>query len=177
MIIYVGDACDVVSRITTNHCGGNIEGSKMRESIAEAIGFGISKTRRASRTMKKRINLPDPAVGERAVSDYVASGRWQFVLCNSKEEAKAFQWFAIESLNPALNRERQPWNREQSTRFEILFAQLQQSPLYAKTQLRPLASGPGVYGFHHGICLTRITIRSTRTRRERAPVSFIVSRA
>ena len=149
MIIYVGDTGNVVRRITGNHCSGNVEASKLRESIAEAIGYGIKKTRRASGKTRKRIDLPKPIFGERAVSAYVASGHWQFVRCDSKEEANDFQWFVIATLKPALNRESRPWKEALLDRFEILLVQLQKENPCPKAQISSSASWPGVYVFHH----------------------------
>ncbi len=47
MVICVGGARNVLKRVCTDHCTGNVEGSKMRERIAEAKGFSISKMRRS----------------------------------------------------------------------------------------------------------------------------------
>ncbi len=41
MVICVGGARNVLKRVCTDHCTGNVEGSKMRERIAEAKGFSI----------------------------------------------------------------------------------------------------------------------------------------
>jgi hypothetical protein len=40
-VIYVGDSKNVVNRIRTNHCSGNVEGSAMWRHIAEAKGGNV----------------------------------------------------------------------------------------------------------------------------------------
>jgi hypothetical protein len=90
MIIYVGDAGDIIKRIKTNHCSGNVEGSALRSHVAEAIGYKIKSTKRSTGSTRYRIELPDPREGEKHVSDYIRSGEWRYVVCNSYAEAKDF---------------------------------------------------------------------------------------
>jgi len=47
MIIYVGDSKDVIKRIRTNHCKGNVEASALRKYVAEALGYRIKITKRS----------------------------------------------------------------------------------------------------------------------------------
>lgn len=149
MIIYVGDAKDVVKRILTNHCSGNIEGSALRRHISEAKGYRIKLTRRPSGSTRVRIDLPNPSDGEGEVSAYIRSGEWRFVLCDSYTEANDFQWFAIEQLKPHLNRDRRPWNSRNLQKYQSLLAKLTSSPGQKCDQLRGLRSGPGVYVLYH----------------------------
>jgi len=149
MVIYVGDTQDVINRILTNHCRGNVEGSALRRHVAQAIGYGIKSTKRPSGSTKVRIDLPDPQKGETDVSNYIRSGKWRYVICNSYEEAHDFQWYVIEQLKPLLNKNYQPWNRNNLQRYQILLTQLTNCPALSCTQLRGMQSGSGVYALHH----------------------------
>jgi len=148
--IYVGDACDVVRRILTNHCSGNVEGSAFRKYVAEAMGFKIKKEKRPSGSTRVRIDLPDPKQGEAKVTQYIRSGKWKIVFCDSYNEAHDFQWYVIDRLNPVLNREREVWNRTKKERYEKLFAQLENSEYKSCVEIRKTTPvGPGVYAFFH----------------------------
>jgi len=149
MIIYVGDAHNVIKRIRTNHCSGNVEASALRKHVAEAKGYRIRSTRRSSGSTRVRIDLPNPRMGGKDVSDYIRSGKWRYVICNSYTEANDFQWYAIEQLNPALNRNCKPWNRGNLQRYQTLLAQLTSSPELNCDQLHGMQSGPGVYVLYH----------------------------
>ena len=120
LTIYIGDARDVVKRIRSNHCSGNIEASALRKHIAIKKGYTLSKTRRHSSSMRIRLNLPDPRIGEQAISNYLRSGIWKFVFCSSYVEAHDFQWYAIGKLRPLLNVTCNIWDRRQDTRYANL---------------------------------------------------------
>jgi hypothetical protein len=62
--IYVGDASNVINRILTNHCSGNVESSILREAVAQNMGFTITRIKRPSGSYKVRINLPIPKEGD-----------------------------------------------------------------------------------------------------------------
>lgn len=149
MILYVGDARDVIKRILTNHCNGNVEASALRRHVAEAMGYKLRSTRRTSGSLSVRIDLPDYRTGEAQVSNYIRSGLWRYVICSSCEEAHDFQWFAIDRLKPILNRNREAVGYEREERYQSLLAQLTQSPALKFSQLRGTPSGPGVYVFEH----------------------------
>lgn len=149
MIIYVGDSRDVIKRIQTNHCSGNVEASALRRYVAETKGYGIKSTRRTSGSTRVRIALPDPRMGEMDVSDYVRAGEWRYVICNSYAEANGFQWYAIDQLKPLLNRDRKPWNRGNLQRYQSLLARLTSSRALNCDQLHGMQSGPGVYVLYH----------------------------
>ena len=53
-----------------------------------------------------RIDLPEPREGEKDITTFIEEGKWTLVICNSSEESRDFQWYAIEKLNPLFNRER-----------------------------------------------------------------------
>ena len=149
MIIYVGDSKDVIKRIRTNHCRGNVEASALRKYVAEALGYRIKITKRPSGSRRVRIDLPDPRRGEKDVSDYIRSGKWRYVLCISSVEAEDFQWYVIDQLNPLLNRERKPWNHGNLQKYHSLLVQLKSSSALNYKQLSYMKSGPGVYVLHH----------------------------
>lgn len=149
MIIYVGDARDVVNRILTNHCSGNVEGSALRKSVAGAQGYGIRRERRPSGTVKLRIALVDPRLGERAVSQYTRSGKWRYLICRDWDEAHDFQGYVIQQLAPRLNSDRPSWDASKGQHHaELLARLLSQEPL-ACAVLRGLPTGAGVCILEH----------------------------
>lgn len=148
-VIYVGDSKDVIKRIVTMHCRGNVESSAIRAHVAVAMGYILSKTRRTSSGVRIRIDLLHPGEGESAVSQYMQSGEWKYVICESYKEAHDFQWYAIKQLNPIMNPNRQQWNRTNMIRHEILLTRLVQSQGFDCAQLRGNPTGPGVYVLSH----------------------------
>lgn len=149
MVIYVGDSRDIIKRLRTNHCSGNVEGSALRKLVAEAMGYRLKRTRRASGTTRIRIDLPNPRVGEAKVTEYIRSGTWRFVICQSYNEAHDFQWYAIEQLHPLLNRDRRSWDRESLQRYRHLLTQLSKAQELKCSQLQQSQSGPGIYVLYH----------------------------
>jgi len=150
MVIYVGDSKNVINRIRTNHCRGNVEGSKLREQVAMKMGFEIKKTKRCSGSQRKRIDIPIPKIGEESVSDYICSGEWRYVICKSYDEAHDFQWYVIERLKPCLNIESRSWKSENLQRYQALMDKLTKSPLLRYDQIFGIPiSGPGVYILYH----------------------------
>lgn len=149
VIVYVGDSRDVVKRILTNHCKGNVEASALRRYVAEAMGYRIKKARRPSGSIRVRIDVSDPKTGEEDVSNYIRSGEWRYVICSSFQEAHDFQWYAIDQLDPVLNKDRKTWNRRNLHRYQDLLARLSGSPRLKYSQLHGMQSGPGVYVLHH----------------------------
>lgn len=150
MVIYVGDAGDVVKRILTNHSSGNVEGSALRRHIAKAKGFRISSTKRSSGSTKVRIDSDNPRRDEQTVSTYIRAGSWRIVLCSTYDEAHDFQWFAIEQLTPVCNHTREAWDARKSARYQQLLKHLTTSCPMTYTEVRALrVSGPGVYVLEH----------------------------
>ena len=149
MIIYVGDSKNVINRIRKNHCSGNVEGSTLREAVAETMGYRITRTKRKSGTTKVRIDLPNPREGEHKITDYIRSGEWRYVICNSYAEAHDFQWYAIEQLRPLLNRNYEQWEHRNFQRYQTLSAQLVNSEALNCDHLNNRQSGPGVYILYH----------------------------
>jgi len=149
MHIYVGDASDVIRRILTNHCRGNVEGSALRRAAAEDMGYKLSKTKRPSGSTRVRIDLPNPRMGENVVSAYICSGEWKYVICNSYNEAHDFQWYVIDQLRPILNKKFKQWNIQEASTYQCLLNQLLKSESLSYTVLCEKRSGPGAYVFSH----------------------------
>lgn len=152
MLIYIGDGRDVIKRIRNNHLKGNVEASSLRKHLATEMGYEISVTKRSSGSQRIRIALPEPKKGESIVSAYLRNGLWQYVICDSYAEANAFQWYAIEKLEPLLNKDRRSWDTSRLSEFEMLLCKLQNSQFYDFDGLANLLSGAGVYAFHHHQC-------------------------
>jgi len=148
-VIYVGDSKNIVNRIRANHCSGNVESSAMRRHIAEAKGYTFKRSRRTGGAMRVRIDLPNPREGEADVSRYIRSGRWKYVICDSDDEARDFQWYAIDHLRPILNKDGRSWKKENVSRFEKLLRALEGAEALSCDQLKGRQSGPGVYVFLH----------------------------
>jgi len=147
--VYVGDASDVVKRISENHCKGNVEASALRRHIAEAMGYKFKRVRRPSGSVRIRIDIADPKSGEERVSNYICSGKWKYVICESYGEAHDFQWYVIDKLNPLMNKDRRPWNHISVKRYGDIFSHLINCPPLSWKQLQNRRSGPGVYVLLH----------------------------
>lgn len=155
METYVGDGAKMSKRIKSNHCSGNVEGSALRQHVAQAMGYAFKKTRRRSST-KIRIDLPNPRSGEVIVSTYIRAGKWQFVECASYAEAHDFQWYVIDRIAPSLNRNVQQWNHAKTARYEALFEQLINCQPIPFNNLTQVPEAPGVYLFHNENLLGRV---------------------
>jgi len=148
-LIYIGDSSNVINRIRTNHCSGNVEGSRLRQCIAKQKGYGFKITRRSSGTKRIRIDLPNRRDGEAKVSEYIRSGKWKYILCKSYDEAHDFQWYAIDNLKPMLNANCRPWKQKKLASYRSLLRKLEKSSMFSCEQLKKLKTGPGVYVFFH----------------------------
>ncbi len=147
--IYAGDARDVVKRIRSNHCSGNVEASALRRHIAENMGYRIKSMRRPSGSYRVRLDMPNPKTGEQIISAYVRTGLWKFILCDSYEEAQDFQWYVIDILKPLLNVRHETWSAENMVRYQGLITKLTSSSGMTYVQLKNTVSGPGVYVLFH----------------------------
>ena len=146
--IYVGDSKNVFTRINNKHSTGNVKVSAFRASVAKRMGVPVisepTNSRNGRRYQKVYINLPNRRDAERQVSGYIAKGRWKFVACVSKEEARDFQYYAIDKINPELNRDRPSWNKEKEGRYAVLLSELLECEWHLRNS--PLIhNGPGVY--------------------------------
>lgn len=147
--LYVGDGKKIRTRVRRQHCSGNVEGSALRSHVAEQMGCKLCITIRPSGTRRKRLDLPEPSTGERHISEFIRSGQWQYVGCDSYDEAHDFQWYVIEALNPCLNAERSTWKAANSERYAELLKRLSEMPPLGFGQLCSLPEGPGVYVLYH----------------------------
>ena len=148
-VIYVGDSGDVIKRIRRTHCSGNVEGSAFRKHVATELGYDIGRTKRASGTTKVRLDLLDPKSGENEITRYMRSGAWRFVFCDSANEARDFQWYVIDNLRPALNRDSRSWDCNCDQRYSQLLHVLLDCHSVEYANLAGQTSGPGVYAFYH----------------------------
>jgi citrate lyase beta subunit len=121
----------------------------MRLHIAEAKRYTFKRSRRTSGAMRVRINLPNPSEGEADVSRYIRSGWWKYVICDSDDEARDFQWYAINHFRPILNKDGRSWGKEYVSRYEKLVRTLEGAEALNCDQLKGRQSGPGVYVFLH----------------------------
>ena len=146
--IYVGDSIDISSRINKRHCSGNVKTSVFREHIAERLKFPIKREPRLSRYgnlyTDVYIDLPDRRNAEKQISAYVAEGRWKFVECSSKDEARDFQYYAIKKIEPIFNVKRPTWDVSKEKRYVELFKQLMDCPWHTKSD-KNFPDTPGVY--------------------------------
>lgn len=150
--LYVGDGQDVIKRIRSQHCGGNVEASALRKHIAERLfGWRVMSTPRPTGSRRVRLDLPEPKIGEQHISAYIKTGHWRLVLCTSYEEAHDFQWYVIEQLKPRLNVTRESWVLTQPSRYSHLLKELVDQPGLNCLQSQTVQSGPGVYVFYHNV--------------------------
>jgi hypothetical protein len=145
------DARNVVDRVRSNHCSGNVEGSALRKHVAEHKGYRLAVAKRANGTPKVRLDLPYPREGEKEISSYIRSGKWRYCLCDSTTEATDFQWYVIEKVNPLLNVERRSWNENSGPKYEGLLRKLVTSRHFTCDELKIEPTGPGVYVLYHNV--------------------------
>lgn len=147
--IYVGDSRRLSRRLIANHRGGNVEASALRKHLAESMGNELVRTKRPGGSVRVRVASLDGDDGEHRISQYLRSGSWKYVVCRSYAEASDFQWFAIERLDPLVNRRREAWREEERPRYEALLATLEGSPYTAGDDLDGVPGVPGVYVLYH----------------------------
>lgn len=148
-IIYIGDANNLLKRIKSNHSSGNVEGSALRQHIAEAMGYKLKSTKRPSGSTRIRIDSQEPRQGEKKVSDYIRSGKWRIIILGNYKTANDFQWFAIDKLRPFLNRTRKDYNQTNITLYTSHLQNLTNSSLLDYEDVSNIKSEPGVYIFYH----------------------------
>jgi hypothetical protein len=148
--LYVGDSKNIASRIKTRHCSGNVKKSALRRHVADKIGFEVVKKPKISRFGREYqeiyISAPNRREAEKQVSAYIATGRWKFVECTSKDEAEDFQYYVIEKIIPVLNVLRYDYDHKNIDRYKELLKRLNSCPWTDKKGgLFPCT--PGVYVF------------------------------
>ncbi len=149
LVIYVGDSKTVYKRIRTNHCNGNVEASALRRYVAEAMGFKIKRQRRASGSVRVRLDLTDPQQGESKISKYICQGKWKILLLDDYVITHDFQWYLIENLKPLLNRECQQYQTANSELYDDLSKRLIDSQFITCSLINRDYSSLGVYILYH----------------------------
>lgn len=145
MLRYVGDSKGLKSRVR-QHCTGNVESSALRKTIAKAMGFTITSTKRPSGS--KKIGV-EPSSAEQSISEYIHSGVWKVMTCASADEAREFQWYAIDKLRPVLNKYMQFWDTKNENVYASLLDNLLDSIDYEFASTLQLPHEPGVYSLWH----------------------------
>ena len=148
-IIYIGDANNLLKRIKSNHCSGNVEGSALRQHIAEAMGYNLKRTKRPSRTMRIRINSKEPRQAEKRVTSFIRNGKWRIITLSNYETAYDFQWFAIDKLRPLLNRKSKDYIQTNVALYTSFLKSLKNSSLLDYENVINIEPKPGVYIFYH----------------------------
>ncbi len=135
MVIYVGYAGNIINRILNNHCTGNVDVQMLRLHVARRItGRNVPR------------NNP-PVINE--VNNYIGSGKWKYIICNSGDEPRDFAWYAIGQLDPLLNAQHPQWNEENNDRYEELLNMLENSEEFTCESISGKPTGPGVCVFYH----------------------------
>jgi hypothetical protein len=145
MLRYVGDSKGLRSRVR-QHCIGNVESSALRKTIATAMGFEIISTKRPSGSRKISV---ESASTEQIISAYIQSGSWRVVVCATSDEAREFQWYAIDKLRPPLNKLMQFWEEEFEAEYENLLNTLLESAQIQFETTLEISRESGVYSLWH----------------------------
>ena len=159
MLQYVGDSKKLRNRIR-QHCKGNVEGSTLRKTIAENMGFEIQRTKREKGTTKKSVT----PIQKSSIDEYIQSGKWRWMPC-PEELYHEFQNYLISELKPQLNKKLNDppvpldwddgWNDafEQHMRIILSPDVGQYEVIYS--DLATIDNVPGVYLFFHKISLVK----------------------
>lgn len=151
MHIYIGDGSKIGTRITKQHCGGNVEGSSLRKLVARAMGYTFTQQRRSKGSLRVRIDLPSPLIGEKQITNYLRIGKWKFVICPPGIEAKDFQFYAIQNINPPpiLNINQGTWKENRLEVYQGMLNELLNCQAHNYAQTVNIPDEPGVYLFIH----------------------------
>jgi len=142
---YVGDSKGLRRRVR-QHCKGNVESSALRKTIATKMGFEIISAKRPSGSRKLSV---EPSSAEHIISAYIQSGTWKVVVCSSAEEAREFQWYAIDKVRPPLNKHMQFWENNFEDRYANLLDTLLKSTQIQFDSTLEISTEPGVYSLWH----------------------------
>lgn len=145
MLQYIGDSSKIKNRVR-QHCTGNVESSALRKTIAEEMGFEIVSVKRPSGSRKKTVN---PLSAEKLISDYIQSGNWKVVSCQTVEEARDFQWYGIDKMRPPLNKYMQFWDLNNESTYQALLDEMLDSEFIESTSTLNFTNEPGVYSLWH----------------------------
>ena len=145
MLQYIGDSNKIKNRVR-QHCTGNVESSALRKTIAEEMGFEIKTVKRPSGSRKKTVN---PLSAEKLISDYIQSGNWKVVSCQTVEEARDFQWYGIDKMRPPLNKYMQFWDLNCESVYQELLDDMLTSEFIEFSSTLNIIKEPGVYSLLH----------------------------
>ena len=145
MLQYIGDSNKIKNRVR-QHCIGNVESSALRKTIAEEMGFEIVTVKRTSGSRKKTVN---PLSAEKLISDYIQSGNWKVVSCQTVEEARELQWYGIDKMRPPLNKYMQFWDLNCETRYQQLLDVMLDSEFIQFASTLDITKESGVYSLWH----------------------------
>lgn len=151
MDVYIGDSSNIRRRLTSEHCGGNINGSALRRHVATKLGYELYQVRRKSGTLKWVLNTENSRLAEQIISQYIRGGAWKHVVCQNAVEAKNFQYYAIQSVNPFLNVDHGHWDEAQIQRYQELLIELLASDEITFHNLNTLPRSSGVYLLKHDL--------------------------
>ncbi len=151
MNIYIGDGSKIGIRIRNQHCNGNVEGSSLRKHIARAMGFQLVREQRESGSWRTRLGIPNPLDGEQQITNYMCSGGWKYVICPPRINAKDFQFYVIQHIEPAplLNINEGNWNVNMINEYQNLMNQLENCPVHNYDLSVNIPNVSGVYLFVH----------------------------
>ncbi len=147
--IYIGDGSKIKTRIRNQHCSGNVEGSSLRKHVAKNMGYNLKITIREKGSKKTRLDISNPNDGENEINEYMHNGKWKYVNCISAAEAKDFQFFAIQKINPPtlFNINKGSWDIKKTDRYEELFKILINCTPLSYDETKVIPNLPGVYLF------------------------------
>ena len=145
MLQYVGDSKGLRNRVR-QHCMGNVESSALRKTIATEMGFEIISVKRPSGSRKLTVSPPS---AEQIISAYVQSGVWKVIVCETAEEARDFQWYAIDKKRPHLNKYMQFWDESSEELYKNLLENLLKSAEIEFESTLEVSTESGVYSLWH----------------------------
>ena len=137
MLQYIGDSSKIKNRVR-QHCIGNVESSALRKTIAEE--------KRPSGSRKKTVK---PLSAEKLISDYIQSGNWKVISCQTVEEARDFQWYGIDKMRPPLNKYMQFWGLNNESTYQALLNEMLDSEFIEFASTPNITREPGVYSLWH----------------------------
>jgi hypothetical protein len=145
--LYVGMGKNLQKRIISNHCQGDVNSSVLRKTIAKLFGLKIDRFKRDTGKKSSGYKLnADFNGGEKKISEYIQGGEWQFIECESPEEAADFELFVIEKLRPVYNHS---YNHKKEDDYMQKFDRLISSKKISYVDRKDVNEKPGVYVFYH----------------------------
>jgi len=112
------------------------------------MGFEIISIKRPSGSRKLTVSPPS---AEQTISAYIQSGAWRVIVCGTAEEARDFQWYAIDKKRPPLNKHMKFWNKNNEDAYKILLENLLESKYIEFDLTLKISTDSGVYSLWHEI--------------------------